>query len=80
MTTAAFPQTPLIPFELPLPLKEGRALSSKAMLCSVSISAWSGYKYDREASEEIADIHGAEKDSGRFNKCLFPQLIPKRSI
>jgi hypothetical protein len=43
------------------------------MLCSVSISAWSGYKYDREASEEIADIHGAEKDSGRFNKRLVPR-------
>jgi DNA-binding transcriptional regulator/RsmH inhibitor MraZ len=43
------------------------------MLCTVSISAWSGYKYDREASEQIAGIHGAEKDSGRFNKRLVPR-------
>jgi hypothetical protein len=43
------------------------------MLCTVSISAWSGYKFDREASEEIAEIHGAEKDSGRFNKRLVPR-------
>src|SRR5712692_7711990 len=43
------------------------------MLCTVSISAWSGYKYDREAYEEIAEIHGADKDSGRFNKRLVPR-------
>jgi DNA-binding transcriptional regulator/RsmH inhibitor MraZ len=43
------------------------------MLCSVSIGAWSGYKYDREASEEIAAIHGADTDSGRFNKRLVPR-------
>lgn len=73
MTTPALPQTPLIPFEFPLPPKEESSLSSKAMLCTVSISSWSGYKYDREASEEIADIHGADKDSGRFNKRLVPR-------
>jgi hypothetical protein len=73
MTTAAFPQTPLIPFDLPVLPREESSLASKAMLCSVSISAWSGYKYDREASEEIADTHGAEKDSGRFNKRLVPR-------
>lgn len=43
------------------------------MLCSVSISAWSGYKFDREAAEEIAEIHGADKNSGRFNKRLVPR-------
>ena len=73
MTTAALPQTSLFPIEVPLPPKEESSLSSKAMLCTVSISAWSGYKYDREASEEIAQIHGAEKDSGRFNKRLVPR-------
>jgi hypothetical protein len=72
MTTAALPQS-LFPVEVPLPSKEDTSLSSKAMLCTVSISAWSGYKFDREASEEIAHIHGAEKDSGRFNKRLVPR-------
>ena len=72
MTTAALPQS-LFPLEVPMPSKEETSLSSKAMLCTVSISAWSGYKYDREASEQIAEIHNAEKDSGRFNKRLVPR-------
>jgi hypothetical protein len=73
MATATLPQTSLFPFDIPLPPNEQTSLSSKAMLCTVSISAWSGYKFDREASEEIAEIHGAEKDSGRFNKRLVPR-------
>jgi hypothetical protein len=68
MATATLPQTSLFPFDITLPPNEQTSLSSKAMLCTVSISAWSGYKFDREASEEIAEIHGAEKDSSRFNK------------
>lgn len=73
MSAVALPQTSLFQLEVPLPPREETSLSSKAMLCTVSISAWSGYKYDREASEEIAEIHGAEKDSGRFNKRLLPR-------
>jgi len=73
MTTVALPQTSLFSLEIPVPPREETSLSSKAMLCTISISAWSGYKYDREASEEIAEIHGAEKDSGRFNKRLVPR-------
>jgi|SRR5579859_462402 len=71
MTTAALPQSSF-PLEVPLPSKE-ISLSSKAMRCSLNIGVWSGYKYDREASEEIAEIHGAEKDAGRFNKRLLPR-------
>jgi DNA-binding transcriptional regulator/RsmH inhibitor MraZ len=72
MTVAAIPQS-LLPLEVPMPSKEETSLSSKAMLCTISISAWSGYKFDREASAEIATIHGADKDSGRFNKRLVPR-------
>jgi hypothetical protein len=72
-TAATVPQTSLFPLEVSVPPKEETFLSSRAMLCTVSISAWSGYKYDREASEELADIHGADKDSGRFNKRLVPR-------
>jgi hypothetical protein len=71
-TTSALPPS-LFPLEIPLPTKEETSLSSKAMLCTLSISAWSGYKFDRDASEEIAEIHGADKDSGRFNKRLVPR-------
>lgn len=70
--TTPIPQ-PLFPLDVPIPSKDETSLSSKAMLCTVSISAWSGYKYDREASEQIAEIHNAEKDSGRFNKRLVPR-------
>jgi hypothetical protein len=34
---------------------------------------WSARKHDREASEEIATIHGAKSDAGRYNKMLLPK-------
>src|SRR5579883_65932 len=49
------------------------SLSSRAMLCSLSISMWSARKHDREASEEIATLHGAKSDAGRYNKMLLPK-------
>jgi hypothetical protein len=73
MTAVAFPQTSLFSLEIPMPPKSESSLASQAMLCSLSISAWSGYSFDRDASEEIAMIHGADKDSGRFNKRLVPR-------
>ena len=49
------------------------SLSSRAMLCSLSISMWSARKHDREASEEIAERHGAQADAGRYHKVLLPK-------
>jgi hypothetical protein len=49
------------------------SLSSKAMLCSLSISAWSARKHDPDASEEIAARHGAQADAGRYHKVLLPK-------
>ena len=43
------------------------SLSSRAMLCSLSISMWSARKHDREASEEIAQRHGAQPDAARYH-------------
>ena len=48
------------------------SLSSRAMLCTLSISTWSARKHDREASEEIATRHGAQADAGRYHKVLLP--------
>lgn len=46
-------------------------ISEKAMLVSLSISAWSGRKYDKDASKEVADNHGTDATrAGRFNKIL----------
>jgi hypothetical protein len=49
------------------------SLSSRAMLCSLSISMWSARKHDPDASEEIAMRHGAQADSGRYHKLLLPK-------
>ena len=51
----------------------GASLSSRAMLCSLSISMWSARKHDPDASEEIAVRHGAQVDSGRYHKLLLPK-------
>lgn len=73
MTATASPQSTL--FALPtitLPTDE-TGLAAKAMLCWLSISDWDGFAYDRTVSEEIADLHGAEKDVGRYRKRLLPK-------
>jgi hypothetical protein len=49
------------------------SLSSRAMLCSLSISMWSARKHDPEASGEIAQRHGAQADAGRYHKVLLPK-------
>ncbi len=46
-------------------------ISEKAMLVALSISAWSGRKYDKDASAEVAKNHGTDSNrAGRFNKIL----------
>ena len=49
------------------------SLSSRAMLCSLSISMWSARKHDPDASQEIALRHGAQADAGRYHKVLLPK-------
>jgi hypothetical protein len=41
------------------------------MLSTLSISMWSARKHDPEASSEIATIHNADEDAGRYNKSLL---------
>ena len=55
-----------------IPIPE-TSLSSRAMLCSLSISMWSARKHDTDASEEIAARHGAQSDAGRYHKMLLPK-------
>ncbi len=73
MTTLATPQSSLFTLDIPLPPKRQTSLAATAMLCSLNISQWSGYKYDPDASEELATMHGAEKDAARVNKRLVPR-------
>ena len=49
------------------------SLSSRAMLCALSISMWSARKHDPDASQEIAQRHGAQADAGRYHKVLLPK-------
>ncbi|HEV2498088.1 MAG TPA: hypothetical protein VGY31_00730 [Terriglobia bacterium] len=49
------------------------SLSSRVMLSLLSTSVWSARRYDEEASEEIAQRHGAQADAGRYNKVLLPK-------
>ena len=49
------------------------SLSSRAMLCSLSISMWTARKHDPDASQEIAQRHGAQADAGRYHKVLLPK-------
>lgn len=49
------------------------SLPSRAMLCTLSISAWSARKHDPDISEEIAARHGAQTDCGRYHKVLLPK-------
>lgn len=46
-----------------------QSLSETAMLAKLSVSCWSGRKYDAKATEEVEANHNA-KDAGRFNKLL----------
>ena len=46
-------------------------ISERAMLVNLSISLWSGRKYDKDASSEVAANHGTNVNrAGRFNKIL----------
>lgn len=44
-------------------------LTDKALLVALSISQWSARKFDKKATDEVNNAHGAT-DAGRFNKAL----------
>lgn len=58
------------------------SISSKAMLASLSISAWSARRVDKGVTEEIHRQKNAHSKSGRYNKSLIdPEALrPLRSI
>lgn len=47
------------------------ALSTRAMIVTLSISNWSGRRYDAGASDEINQAKNASKDASRVNKMLL---------
>lgn len=46
-------------------------ITERAMLAAVHIRLWTATKYDRKASEEVAQQHGAQTSAGRYNKRLL---------
>lgn len=73
MTTLAMPQATLFTLDIPVPPRQTTSLATTAMLSSLSICQWSGYRYDPDASEELTRMHGAAKDAARVNKRLVPR-------
>lgn len=48
------------------------SLSTRAMLVSLNISAWTGNKRDAEESEQLSIKHGAKNRAARAHKSLLP--------
>jgi dGTP triphosphohydrolase len=47
-------------------------LSDRALIVRLSISEWSARKYDKRASQQVADANGTSVEAGRYNKALLP--------
>ncbi len=48
-------------------------LTRDAMLVSLRINNWSGRRYDREVSHDVAARNDADPSAGRYNKRLLPK-------
>lgn len=47
-------------------------LSDKALLVQLNISQWTARKYDKRATEQVAQQNGSASQAGRYNKSLLP--------
>lgn len=47
-------------------------IQDKALLVQLSISQWTGRKFDRKTTQEVAAAHGVTSEVGRYNKVLLP--------
>jgi hypothetical protein len=47
-------------------------LSDKALLVQLNIRQWTARKYDKKATQEVADRNGVSSLAGRYNKSLLP--------
>jgi len=76
MSTVASPnpaQTSFFVFDIPLPPKQETSLASTAMMSSLNISQWGGWKYDPDESVAVARRHNAGKKRARVNKSVVPR-------
>lgn len=47
-------------------------LNDRALLVQLSISQWTARKYDKKATQDVANTYGTTTSAGRFNKALLP--------
>ena len=47
-------------------------LSDKALLVQLNISQWTARKYDKRATEQVAQQNASALTAGRYNKSLLP--------
>lgn len=47
-------------------------LNDKALLVQLNISQWTGRKFDKRVTKEVAQTHGTSEQVGRYNKSLLP--------
>ena len=47
-------------------------LSDKALLVQLNISQWTARKYDKRATEQVAQQNGSASQAGRYNKSWLP--------
>ena len=53
------------------------SILTEALLANVTITQWSGRRYDKNASEWVAHQYKSEKTAARVNKMLVPQSFLK---
>lgn len=52
------------------------SIHNRAMLVSLRLSAWTARRYDKRVSNDVAAMHNASVDAGRYNKMLLPGDCP----
>jgi hypothetical protein len=48
------------------------SLHNKALIVSLNISQWTGRKFDKTATDTVANEHGNDRESGNYTKKLLP--------
>ena len=48
------------------------SIADKALLTQLQVSQWTARKYDRKATEKVAQDNNADVTAGRYNKSLLP--------
>ena len=47
-------------------------IAEKALICQLTVSQWLGRKYDKKATQDVANLNNTATNSGRYNKALLP--------